>query len=126
MQLFKKILVLALVAAWSLAANHCKLEQLPGLDFLQCVEFVDAAEHSGGDCEKDGCASLESGFYKSENARLAAPLPIGIALVLFCPENLPPVAKNNPALNSASAEIPLSWQFVFRTASPPRAPSFVS
>ncbi|MEJ0091823.1 MAG: hypothetical protein WDM80_19000 [Limisphaerales bacterium] len=126
-QLFKKILILLLVAVWSLAANHCKLEQLPGFQFLKCGEFAAASEHSGGDCTSDGCTVVESGFYKTEKTQPATT----VSLLLQIPAVQISVAARASAGNifvshPAQPELPQCWQFAFRTASPPRAPSFAS
>lgn len=117
-----------LLTAWSVAANHCKLEQLPGFHFLKCGESAAVSNHPQDDCESDACESLESGFYKTEDGKLAAMAPMlaEIIPVLFSPESIKPSAENNFASVPAPPELSPRWQFVFRTASPPRAPSFAS
>jgi hypothetical protein len=122
----KKILVLALVAVWSLAANHCKLEQLPGFQFLKCGDSASTSAHPEADCQTDGCATVESSFYKSEDVSTAMPLLAKIILVVVGWEKSPSVAQNNFTPVSAPPEFAGGWQFVFRTAAPPRAPAFTS
>ena len=128
MRWFKKTLVLALVSVWSLAANHCKLEQLTGFQFLKCSAPVSASSPQEDDCQKDGCASVESSFYKMEDGKLAAAAPslAEIPLVLIWSETIPPAAENNFISDSVPPELSPRWQFIFHTASSPRAPSFAS
>lgn len=124
-------MTLALVAVWPLVASHCKLEQLPGFQFLACVEVkVDAGTtHQESDCETDSCASLESGFYKTESGWLTVPPPPALLspfLTMVSLEAAQPAASQSIIFDSAPPELPKVWQFSFRTALPPRAPSFVS
>jgi hypothetical protein len=120
----KKIMALALVAVWPLAMNHCKLETVPGLTFLHTA---DHSESQGG-CGTDGCPTVESGSYRAEDqqAPVAAVVVLDfqpIELLLPTPPHAPSVSSSQTA---APPEISVSRQFVFRTASPPRAPSLAS
>ena len=129
-QSLKKILALVLVVAWSLAANHCKLEQLPGFQFMKCTAPSPAGAHPEDDCSTDGCASIESSFYKMEDGKLATVAPWA------CLAQAPPVLISTGSTQPAVAfvfvprpippELSPRWQFVFRTAAPPRAPSSAS
>ncbi len=127
-QSLKKFMVLVLVALWSLASNHCKLEQLTAFEFLQCGDMEAVAAHPESDCATDGCATLEGSIYKTEESQLATVAPLlaeipGTSIasdlipsppkILFVPASLPP-------------ELFVGWQFISRTAASPRAPSFVS
>lgn len=127
-QLLKKLFALALVAIWSLAVNHCNLEQLTGFQFLKCSELASAATHPVDDCQTDGCANVESGSYKTEDGQAAVHLVAAAqipAAGIFL-EPVRPAAGNHLVFQSAPLEISQGWQFVFRTAAPPRAPSFAS
>jgi hypothetical protein len=128
-KLAKKTFVLALVALWALMTNHCGLENIPGLKFLACSPQTEAA-HQPSDCgDNDACATVESGIYKSEESQVLAGkasfAPVAFTLVL-----LSEFAPLEPAASQVSAEPPPefvhTWQFSFRTALPPRAPSFLS
>jgi len=101
---------------------------MPGMEFLACCTHVDTAPHQDSDCETDVCASVESGFYKTEERAVEAPAPLLAAII-------PALLLSVPSANSATSavvassvpdELPQRWQFTFRTAAPPRAPSFVS
>ena len=129
MKWLRTITVLALVALWLPVSVHCQLEQLPGLEFLSCCDHEDTtAPHQDDDCEGDGCAVVESGLYKTEERQNSLTAP-----------NFPPVKFQSPQTPITSApavrafvhgtappELSCIWQFSFRTALPPRAPSFVS
>ena len=123
-----RTVTLVMVALWGLATWHCNLELMPGLEFLSCCQHPDTAPHQDNDCDEDGCAVVESGLYKLEEQAASAPIPSLVLSVLLplweatAPSVHPPVES----LSSAPPELPRIWQFSFRTALPPRAPSFVS
>lgn len=125
---FSRLMAVCLAVLWLPMASHCDLEHLPGLEFLACGTSVEAASHQQSDCQTDGCASVESGFYKTEERAVEAPAPLVAAVI---PALLLSVPAENDFLSvvvasSVPDELPQRWQFVFRTAAPPRAPSFVS
>jgi len=125
---FRALIALLLVAFWPLVTTHCDLEQLPGLEFLTCADEADAT-HAESDCESDPCASVESGFYKTEDARQVVPTPPLIPsafLTAIMLEATQPAISLSTTFDFAPPELPKVWQFSFRTALPPRAPSFVS
>ena len=128
-RLLRNTLLLLLAAAWLPLTSHCKLEALPGLEFLQCADGQ--ACHQDADVPNDGgCCSLEAAHYflPSQQPDVAP------ALLLALPAFESPLAlvRGLPApvslgiLTAAPPDLPASWQFVFRTALPPRAPSFAS
>ena len=111
------------LALWLVATQHCKLESIPGLEFLQCAS--DTATHS--DCDGDSCASVEGGAYKlSDNQRVTPVLLMVASVALPCAEDTAAAGCFSKPPPSPPPEIPKAWQFITRTASPPRAPSFVS
>jgi hypothetical protein len=123
----RTILVLATLGLWFPATNHCRLELIPGLEFLRCAS--DTAEaNCDADCATDGCDVVEKGLYKSENDRPAVPLPRAsfALLVPSLAEMLCRVAVSQPQSVFAPPELPKVWQFSYRTALPPRAPSIAS
>jgi hypothetical protein len=127
---FRTLLTLLLVALWPLVTSHCNLEPFAGLEFLSCAEApANAAPHQENGCETDSCASVESGSYKTEDGRQVVPAPSLIPsafLTAILLEATQPVASQNIAPHFTPPELPKVWQFSFRTALPPRAPSFVS
>jgi len=67
-----RLTALAFLVLWVPVTSHCHLENVTGLEFLQCAS--ETPENSG--CEGDGCQTVESGFYKiSDNSR-TVPLPM--------------------------------------------------
>jgi hypothetical protein len=127
MNRLKTMITLAVLALWLPATNHCRLELIPALEFLACCVHEDAAPHEDADCETDGCATVEEGFYKSEDLRitLVAPDFLLFADVLPAAKELsPPYIAVVPT--TAPPEISKVWQFSFRAAAPPRAPSLPS
>ena len=65
MRRWKAIVSLLCLAVWLPATQHCKLENLPGLSFLQCE--TDTPGHP--DCEGDSCDTIEKGLYKAPDSR---------------------------------------------------------
>ncbi|MBL9207388.1 MAG: hypothetical protein JNN01_20070 [Opitutaceae bacterium] len=125
-RLTKVAAMLALVV-YGLAALHCFLEGVPGFDFLKTCCFADSGAANTGDCESGDCA-VESGKYRAEELTVSVPQPPLLLALLFVAIELP---LPEPQLESLVAsesppELPKIWQFYFRTALPPRAPSIAS
>jgi hypothetical protein len=126
---FAKSAAVLLLALWVPATMHCTLETMPGFSFLQWCCGTDEAPAQDHDCSQDFCSAVESGFYKIEDNPTLAP---GLALLLaFATWNgvAEPAAECAPDFlpaSSAPPELPRFWQFSYRTALPPRAPSLVA
>jgi hypothetical protein len=123
---FRTLLKVAMVALWPLAVSHCKLEQLPGFQFLACIDEETDASHPENGCETDGCASVESGSYKPESGRLPVPTPPGTLspfLTAILVESARPIPDISVVFEEDSSSLPMSWQFSLRAALPVRAPS---
>ena len=123
----KTVAVFGLLAVWLAASNHCRLELIPGLNFLACCDHEDAAPHQDNDCDTDGCAAVESGFCKMEDglASVSALPPVTLTLLLsLLSVQVPP--PSIVMLDAVRPELAVTWQFSFRAAAPPRAPSLVS
>jgi hypothetical protein len=123
-----KLTAMVLLALWVPVICHCELERLPGFKFLVCCAHPDLAPHQDNDCEEDGCAVVESGLYRSEecSVTLPAPVPLLTAFQQLLEPVLPELRPVREATGSAPPELVQAWQFSFRTALPPRAPSAVS
>jgi hypothetical protein len=120
----RTIVTFALVAFWPLVAGHCLLETLPGLSFLQCV-----SDSPDSECDEDACRTVESDCFRTDDqqsllAVFIAPDFLGeLASVL----NVTRLLVDLPTSVAAPPpELAKCWQFAFRAASPPRAPSFAS
>ena len=125
----KTIVAAVYLVLWLPLTSHCLLEGA-GLmpDILRCS---DTCAPNGKDqgCEADACCSLESAAYKVDCERPAVITPVlGSLLPVLFHSVEPPAAPQNSLgfLTIASPELPVTWQFSYRTALPPRAPSLVS
>lgn len=123
-----RIVALTVLALWGLAAMHCQLEAVPGFDFLKSCCFVDSAPSSPKDCESDGCGAVEDGGYRAEEETASAPQPLLIlALISSVIETpLPELQVGSLVASHPPPELPRAWQFSYRTALPPRAPTLVA
>ena len=128
MNFWKRVLAGALVVLWVPLTMHCRLESLPGVEFLVCCPSEQAAPHQDSDCDDDTCAVVESGFYKCENNTVAVPVPALVPALFLAPLFSLEVihATNRIAFDASPPELQTTWQFSFRAALRPRAPSFVS
>lgn len=123
-QWLKTIFVFALALAWVPLTSHCKLEGLPGLSFLAC-ESKDAQKP---DCGDSGCCDFEFTEYRSDSIKVTCPPVILMVALALAQDDLAPNFAHQEILPPITAppELPPSWQFLSRTALPPRAPSFLS
>jgi len=119
-------MVLLLAVAWVPLMSHCKLESVPGLEFLTCLSDGDSHDKQSSDCE---CCSAEKSLYKTEKSHLTLPspdlLPLASARVLDL-ASAPADEVSVGVLTPAPPELSKTWHFISRTASPPRAPSLAS
>jgi hypothetical protein len=127
-----KSVAILLVTLWVPATLHCRLEQALSLELLSCYPH-EAAEktpaHHESDCANDGCAAVESGFYKQEEpeATPGRPLPAQVVWVAPHLDDAPKCVRVLVATVSRfPSELAQCWQFSFRAALPVRAPSFTS
>ena len=130
-RLTKSVAVL-LLALWVPATVHCRLEQALSLELLSCCPHEDAEKtpaHHESDCANDGCAAVESGFYKQEEPEVTPGRPLPALVVLLAPHmDCGPkcVWVLVAAVSRFPSELAQCWQFSFRAALPVRAPSFTS
>jgi len=120
-----RVVAMLTLALYGLAALHCTLEGVPGFDFLKSCCFADSTPAVPPDCGDDGCGPVEDGSYRVEEQTTSAPQP-PLILILQIPafdalfselEAVVSIAPESPP------ELPKFWQFSYRTALPPRAPS---
>ena len=116
-----QLLSLVLAVLWVPVTSHCTWENVVASQFFKCAP----ADSEKGDCAGDGCAQLEGGAYKVADPQVTLSLPL--LTILFPVLVMEPVVSGASVLATAPPpEIPAGWQFSFRTALPPRVPSFVS
>jgi hypothetical protein len=103
---------------------------VPGFEFFASCHSEDGTPQQDNDCESDGCSAVESGFYRIEEQAPAVSVPLLVlSTVLPLWEAAAPVPAPHlelELLNCSPPELPRVWQFSYRTALPPRAPSFVA
>jgi hypothetical protein len=111
-----------MLVVWPVASMHCKLETLPGFDFLRCA----VAENGAKDCKDDSCQSVEEAAFKapdSQNvlpARLEIPDPFRILRLI---EESSRERLSYSFLDRVPPELLTCWRFSLRAAQSPRAPS---
>jgi hypothetical protein len=121
LQRLKQIVGLVLLVLWVPITTHCALEAVPGLEFLKCANDTPA----NNQCNDDACSQLETATYKVSDTHAEFQLHTFIALLPLVVAEFP-VDEQATAVIEAPPEISCSWQFSFRAALPPRAPSSVS
>jgi hypothetical protein len=119
------IRLLALVV-WLPATSHCRLAALPSFSFLACAHD-DSTTHAEPVDDGDGCSSVESASYRSEEAfDLAGPPELRLdPSSLSCGERLRivPIPGSDPSAEPRPPPLSSAWQFLLRAAGNPRAPS---
>ena|SRR5581483_6881384 len=113
--------------AWLSMSMHCRLERIPGLEFLACQTAPESNPNSH--CADSGCCAAEKSQYKSEQLRVSLPspdlLPISFAPIVDAANSLPDEVSLG-ILTTAPPQLLKTWQFASRTALPARAPSIAS
>lgn len=123
-----RILVTLVIAVlWAPITWHCKLENIPGLEFLRCAS--ETSERSG--CDEDSCRPVESAAYKPSDDQAVHVAPgFGVDFeAVSAPDFARSLTPDNlPDLISAPVSPPPrpAWQVRWRVALPPRAPTVVS
>ena len=132
MRAWRTIFAVAIATLWVAASFHCRLEVLTGFEFLSCCQHSESEQspaHHEKECNDDGCAAVERGFYKQEKSQYAPVMPL-LALNAWLSPLLAldpsSASKHLVSISSSPPELPKAWQFSQRTARLPRAPSFVS
>ncbi len=129
----KTMLTLLLAILWLPVSSHCLfLEITSGFESLSCCTHADNKDktaHHEDDCATDSCAVVEGAQYKSSIQRVTVP-PLDMHVAFELPPllvtTLESAAIAAHQTDDALVQLPVAWQFSFRTAAPPRAPSLVS
>lgn len=123
-----RFVALTVLAVWGLAAMHCKLEALPGFDFLKRCCFVEETVPSPSPCENDGCGEVEDGGYRIEDRTVSAPPPtLTVAILSSTIESRLREVEPSPLdASQPPPELAKVWHFVSRAAMLPRAPSIIA
>lgn len=127
----KTIWIVGLALMWLPITAHCKLEMISALsEILACCDHEQESQpHQDDDCQRDGCAAVESGKYRTQELDALVVAPD------FTPIDLPEAALELSALpdevslgifTTAPPPMEHTWDFSLRTALPARAPSLAS
>jgi len=116
-----------LLALWVPATMHCALETVPGFSFLQWCCSAEKAHQASGDCPDEVCGEIESGLYLLRDSPPILPSPGLLAVTAWdnTVESPPDASPLFGDVSSTPLRLAHSWQFSYRTALPPRAPSGV-
>lgn len=130
MRTTRTTLTLLLAILWLPVSSHCLLsESASKFEFLSCCEHEETTTaHHEDECATDACAIVEGAQYKSSFQRVTVP-PLDNQVAFELPPLLVTTLRSASIAahrsNDALVQLPVTWQFSFRTAAPPRAPSFV-
>ena len=123
----RNILFALTALAWLVTTMHCRLETVPGLQFLAC-KTATPPSNPNSHCDDNGCCAAEKSQYRTEQDHLTLPAQqffLSSVPVLDVPKALPDEVRLG-LLTAAPPELPKTWQFSLRAALPVRAPSFAS
>ncbi len=125
MKRLQQIVGLLLLVLWVPLTSHCTWENISDLTLFKCADDTEQHSEQKSDCADDGCAQLETATYRSSDAQPEVAPPAFLVLFQLLTLTVPAREACVATVNTPP-EIFTSWQFTFRTALPPRAPSFVS
>jgi hypothetical protein len=124
----RSILLVFLALAWVPLTSHCKWETLSDFELFHCADNVATDSCAGEPCDEDTCCAVEFVPYAPPRPQDGLP-----ACAVILPADLPTALVQSPppevalgVLTAAPPDLPVSWQFAFRTALPARAPSSAS
>lgn len=126
---WKTIVATLLAFIYPLAAGYCLFEKIELVEAVDCCAETASHDHEEqAPCGGYGCCPIEYAVYSSFDSGITD-LPTPPADVVFLTVVLLtelPVEVPVAQLERSPPDIPKSWQFAFRTALPPRAPSLIS
>jgi hypothetical protein len=124
----KRIMSLIVLALWASCVIRCEAAKLTCSTALACCDA--ASDDCGGKpASPDHCVCgwVKSGGYIAEINTASVQHPVDLIVFVHPVDVKAPLpTARSTELIFAPPELRPSWQFAFRTAAPPRAPSFVS
>lgn len=129
MRIARTAIIGSVALLWVLVSSHCLFESVPGMDFFSCVDTAEHTSDESHGCDEE-CCPVEFGDYQVQ--RLDHDLILHCVLLKTPSENTLNLEQSLRAevcvgiLTAAPPESCKTWQFLFRTALPVRAPSVVS
>ena len=129
MQRIKAAVALMLALVWLPAVSCCLIDASGLLGKQDCCSKEHSHPASGpGNCDQP-CGALASASYLPQQSQLFVIAPIGLPLfdgAFSLSEIQRPAGLGRALPATAPPELAGHWQFSFRTALAPRAPSFAS
>jgi hypothetical protein len=125
-RLIRTVWVLSVVGLWLGMNFHCRLESVPGLEFMSCEASHVPENPADTHCDDNACRTIEAGHFTQAIARVSPERPAASAALAgrVAPEpELQPVAGVSAPPATVPPDLPRAWQFLCRAALPPRAPS---
>ncbi|MEO6244096.1 MAG: hypothetical protein ABIQ12_01565 [Opitutaceae bacterium] len=127
MTALRRIIALAMLAAWLPATLHCAIEAA-GLD--QWLGCHDEAAHDASHCTDDACHAIEGVAYKPDAAPIQVPVP---SLTLVCHSLICVAVSAERSAPTPVVAPPVEpprllqrWHFVRRAAPSARAPACIA
>lgn len=126
----KTFFVLLLLGTWFPCTVRCSMEMMASVEPLACCDNSKVGNDSSqtpASSEQCVCTWMRSGGYAFQKcAPLNAPEDVLLLFTLSPHIEESPTDPALPKFVFSPPELSTSWQFYFRTASPPRAPSIAS
>jgi len=122
-------MVSLLALSWVLSISHCRMEAVPGWEFLRCAAEAPMSDKGGDPCDDAGCCLLESAQFHAPRQQEATQVVIvGVQAgpAIDPGDESVPVKDTSGRPTEAPPELSGCWRFQIRAALPPRAPSFPS
>lgn len=124
----KRIMSLIVLALWASCVIRCEAAKLNCSTALSCCGEA-SADCGGKPVSSDHCVCswVRSGGYISEKSVTSLPHPAELLVFMRPVEvKVPPPDSRFTELIFSPPELLAGWQFIYHTAAPPRAPSFLS
>lgn len=129
MQRIKAAVALVLALVWLPAASCCLIDAAGWLGKQECCSKEHSQRAPGpGNCDQP-CGALASATFLPQQSQPLIFAPVGLLLfnsATTLPEIQRPFGVGRELPATAPPELAGHWQFSFRTALAPRAPSFAS
>lgn len=129
MKWLNRVIAAVMLLVWLPATSLCLIERAGWLANDDCCPSSTGGAPDKQPASNSTCCTLASGSYKADDQERVMPvvplLALGPALVSDEPHEW--ASQPSPiATASSPPELLAGWQFSFRAALPPRAPSIVS
>lgn len=118
-----------MLALWLPATSLCLVERAGWISNDDCCPSSSEKTPSSQPSSHSACCTLVSGSYKvvdHQSVTTISPVVVAVLLTRLGGFALLADASFVVPRTAIPPDLPVSWQFSFRTALPPRAPSFVS